>query len=131
MESRFGDSAYAYAQSWTANSKPAPVISSIHLRPFRESDLPAIRSLFDVSFPISYNDDFFECVRVQFFRGNKLVTYIAELLEEVAHSSLRLLYRMLLSSLASLYGRNVQQTGAMQTGPSLGSILCIRMCSTF
>lgn len=48
------------------------------MRLFRESDIDAIHSLFDASFPLHYGDSFYDSLRVQFFKGNKLITYVVE-----------------------------------------------------
>ena len=54
-----------------------------HMRLFRESDIDAIHSLFDASFPLHYGDSFYDSLRVQFFKGNKLITYVVETLSDV------------------------------------------------
>ena len=56
---------------------------SFHMRLFRESDIDAIHSLFDASFPLHYGDSFYDSLRVQFFKGNKLITYVVETLSDV------------------------------------------------
>ena len=97
MSSLLRENIHAHLPPLTTIRKPRNVLSKIRLRLFRESDLPEIRSLFSSAFPITYNDDFFECVRVQFFRGNKLMTYIAETLEGVGFCYFSLTYRILLN----------------------------------
>ena len=54
-----------------------------HIRLFRESDVDAIRYLFDVSFPLHYNYTFYDSLRAQFFKGSKLTTYVVEKLSDV------------------------------------------------
>lgn len=58
-----------------------------HMRLFRESDIDAVRCLFDASFPLHYGDSFYDSLRAQFFKGSKLITYVVETLSDVVHGS--------------------------------------------
>lgn len=61
-------------------------LSRIRIRPFNKSDLDIIRYMFELSFPVNYGDEFFQCVSAQFFNGHKLLTYMAEYLNGVISS---------------------------------------------
>lgn len=61
----------------------ARFLNRVNIRLFRKSDLGDIRRLFEIAFPVSYPDSLFDSIAAQFYKGNKLVTYVAEYLEEV------------------------------------------------
>lgn len=61
----------------------ARFLNRVNIRLFRKSDLNDIRGLFEIAFPVSYPDSLFDSIAAQFYKGNKLITYVAEYLEEV------------------------------------------------
>ena len=75
-------SAYMKLQTEWSDSLTNAV--NVHIRPFREDDLAAVRRLFNVSFPVQYDDAFFSCIENLSFHNIPLYCYIAETLVEVA-----------------------------------------------
>lgn len=75
-------SAYMKLQTEWSDSLTNAV--NVHIRPFREDDLAAVRRLFNVSFPVQYDDAFFYCIENLSFHNIPLYCYIAETLVEVA-----------------------------------------------
>lgn len=69
-------------QSQSQESK-ADFLRRTRIRLFCKDDLFDIRQLFEISFPIIYTDSFFESFGDQFFKGEKMITYVAEFLDGV------------------------------------------------
>ena len=75
---------YSTGCSNQSSMSKSTFLKHIHIRLFRKSDIESIRHLFDISFPVVYTDNYFESISSQFFRGNRLTTYIIEYLDGVA-----------------------------------------------
>lgn len=75
-------SAYMKLQTEWSDSLTSAV--NVHIRPFREDDLAAIKRLFNASFPVHYDDAFFSCIQNHSFHNIPLECHVAEMLVEVA-----------------------------------------------
>ena len=73
----------AYMKLQTEWSDSVTGAANVHIRQFREDDLVAIKRLFNVSFPVHYDDAFFSCIQNHSFHNIPLECYVAEMLVEV------------------------------------------------
>ena len=70
----------------TRDSK-SDFMNRIRVRLFVKQDLESLRNIFEISFPVVYNEDFYQCLAAQFFKGRKIITYIAEYFDGVTSFS--------------------------------------------
>lgn len=62
-------------------------LSRIRLRTYRKSDYSVIKELFDLSFPIHYDDNLYKCMLDGVFKERQLISVVAECVIGVMISS--------------------------------------------
>ena len=58
-------------------------LNCIRLRPYRRTDVNVIQELFDISFPIHYDDCLYEAMAQKVYQDRELVSLVAEYVFEV------------------------------------------------
>ena len=56
-------------------------IDNVYIRLGNEEDCQTIRELFEMSFPVNYDEEYYDSLRSQEYRGNRLIIWMAECFE--------------------------------------------------
>ena len=57
-------------------------LDNVYIRLSNEGDCQTIRELFEMSFPVHYDEEYYDSLRAQEYRGNRLITWMAEYFEQ-------------------------------------------------
>ena len=57
-------------------------LDNVYIRLSNEGDCQTIRELFEVSFPVRYDEEYYDSLRAQEYRGNRLIIWMAEYFEQ-------------------------------------------------
>lgn len=57
-------------------------LDNVYIRLSNEGDCQTIRELFEMSFPVSYDEEYYDSLRTQEYRGNRLIIWMAEYFEQ-------------------------------------------------